>query len=179
MNLTTKTLAAAVILALAASCGGAEPAPDESVDDTQTADTSTAGGEDVIPSPPTPWEEMSFEDKKSWMALEVMPRVAPLFEAYDGERFAGFGCEGCHGEGAQDRNYEMPNSGIFTLHASGSQEQLHMVNEMRPMVNFMFQDVVPTMRTLLGEEEFDSESGEGFGCFACHPNGGEGTPVEG
>ncbi len=167
-------------LAFAAGCGGAEPTPEEEAAESETTtDTSTAGGEDTIPSPPTPWAEMSFDDKKAWMALEVTPRMAELFEGYDAERFAGFGCEGCHGENAQERDYEMPNPTIFTLYKTGSQEQLEMVNDMRPMVNFMFRDVVPAMRTMLGQERFDAETGEGFGCFACHPNGGEGTPIEG
>ncbi len=178
---TTKTLAAAAIAALCASCGGAEPAPDDGAEPADAAETttSTTGGEDVIPSPPTPWEEMSFDERKSWMTVEVMPRIGPMFEEHDPERFAGFGCAGCHGEDPQARNYEMPNPDIYTLYASGSQEQIDMVNEMRPMVNFMFRDVVPTMRTLMGAEEYDDETGEGFGCFACHPNGGEGTPAEG
>ena len=164
----TTMITAAAILALAASCGGAETVPDESADQVEASDDT-----------PKPWAEMSFDERKAFMALEVMPRVAPLFEAHDAERFSGFGCEGCHGEDAEANGYTMPNSGILTLHATGSQEQLDMINDMRPMVNFMFRDVVPTMKELLGADDYDTETGEGFGCFACHPNGGEGTPIEG
>jgi len=162
-------------LALLVACGGAA-----SEGDTETTpDTTETAAIDpnVIPSPPTPWEEMSFDEKKSWMVREVTPRIGPMFEAYDAERFAGFSCEGCHGEDAQERNYAMPNAGIFTLYATGSQEQVDMVNDMRPMVNFMFREVVPAMKTLLGAPDYDTETGEGFGCFACHPDGGEGTPA--
>jgi hypothetical protein len=167
-----------VAISLVCGCGGAEETTDTTTDDTTTG-SETAADDGVIPSPPTPWEEMSFDDRKQWMALEVMPRIGPMFEAYDPDRFAGFGCEGCHGEDAQARNFEMPNPAIFTLYATGSQEQLDMVNEMRPMVNFMFQEVVPAMRTLLGAAQYDAETSTGFGCFACHTNGGAGTPIEG
>lgn len=159
-----------------ASCGGATAETNEATDDTTVA---TGGGTDEggIPSPPTPWADMSFDERKSWMALEVTPRFEPLFAEHDGERFAGFSCEGCHGETGQERNYEMPNPDIMTLYATGSQEQIDMVNDMRPMVNFMFRTVVPTMKQLIGAPDYDEATGEGFSCYYCHPNGGEGTPA--
>jgi hypothetical protein len=34
------------------------------------------------------------------------------------------------------------------------------------------------MQGLLGAEPFDAATGEGFSCYTCHPNGGEGTPAQ-
>ena len=41
--------------------------------------------------------------------------------------------------------------------------------EQHPKVfDFMAKQVEPTMASLLGEQPFDSETQEGFGCFGCH-----------
>jgi len=170
----TKWQSAALALALAA--GGAPPA-EATTDTTDTATdaSATTGGdtEDVVPSPPTPWEEMSMDDRRRWMGTEVLPRMAPLFEEHDAERFGGFGCESCHGDDMVDRSFEMPNPGILALHPTGSEEQQQMVQEHPEMVRFMFNRVVPTMQTLLGAPDFDVATGEGFSCYYCHPRGGD------
>lgn len=147
------------------SCGGTEAAP-------APAANTTAGGSQVdpVPSPPKPWEEMSYGEKQDWMGAEVLPRMAPLFEEFDPERFANFSCDGCHGSYANGRNFEMPNPDILTLHPSGSPEQQQMVQDHPQMVRFMFNRVVPTMQTLLGAPDYDAETQTGFTCFACHPS---------
>lgn len=161
MTTTTNLLAGLGALLLMAGCGGgAAEAP-------LTAQ----------PEAPVPWDEMGAEARRAFMVDEVMPSMAPLFEGHDPERYAGFSCAGCHGETGPERGYAMPNPDLFTLYATGSQEQLDMVTNQRPMVNFMFQEVVPAMKELLGAADFDAETGEGFSCYFCHPNGGEGTPA--
>jgi hypothetical protein len=109
------------------------------------------------------------------MVREVMPRMGTLFEEHDPERYAGFSCDGCHGEDPAARSFAMPNAGIMALHPTGSPEQQAMVRDKREMVVFMFQRVIPTMQTLLGEAPYDETTREGFSCFACHPRGGADT----
>ena len=119
-----------------------------------------------------PWEEMSHEDQGAWMAQEVMPRLGPMFEQYDPERYAGFTCQGCHGASAQERGFEMPNPDIMALHPTGTPEQQQMVQDHPEMVRFMFTKVLPTMQTLLGASPYDEATQTGFSCYACHPSAG-------
>ena len=93
--MTHKTLlfAGLGLLASTASCGGGA-ATTETTESTAHGHTHEAP-EGEIPSPPTPWADMSFNERKSWMGHEVSPRMGELFEGHDAERFAGFGCEGC------------------------------------------------------------------------------------
>ncbi len=176
-RLRTAVLACAVALF---GCGGGAEATETS-DSTEPGATNVAsggeasGGEtdpNVVPSPARPWADLSPDEKREWMVTEVMPRMSALFEEHDAERYAGFSCDGCHGEDAQARHFEMPNAGIMALHPTGSPEQQAMIRDNREMVVFMFQRVIPTMQTLLGEQPYDETTREGFSCFACHPRGG-------
>ncbi|HJL19849.1 MAG TPA: hypothetical protein RMH99_29570 [Sandaracinaceae bacterium LLY-WYZ-13_1] len=169
-----------------ASCGGAtatEEATDEPAEESATtsgAETAEATAEDVIPSPPEPWAEMSADARQAWMFSEVSPRMEALFQSHDTEAYADFGCASCHGEDASERGYAMPSPSLPALHATGTPEQEQMVREYPEMVRFMYNDVLPAMQTLLGAPDYDEATGEGFSCFACHPHAGdEGTtPVE-
>lgn len=165
-HLSQLCLILAALLSVAA-CGGGEP---EVVQPTSSANTAGGSQDDVIPSPPKPWDEMTFAEQQGWMAAEVLPRVGPMFESFDGERFAGFSCDGCHGASMQERGFEMPNPDILALHPTGSDEQHQMVQAHPQMVRFMFNQVLPTMQKLLGAEDFDVETQEGFSCYACHPS---------
>lgn len=33
-----------------------------------------------------------------------------------------------------------------------------------------FNHIVPAMKTMLGAEDYDEETGEGFSCYTCHPH---------
>lgn len=125
----------------------------------------------ILDGPPKPWPEMSHDDRLDYMATVVYPLMEEKFLAFDAERFADFGCETCHGDDASDRDYKMPSNDLMALHPTGSEEQIEVVRTMRPMAVFMFNDVVPTMRTLLGAPEFDVATGTGFSCYTCHPHG--------
>lgn len=166
----TVLCAASLVVAALAGCGGASPEPA-----TTTTDTSIPGPADEtdITGPPKPWLEMTFDERKRYMGEQVMPVMAPMFENYDMGEFSGFSCDTCHGEDMQERAFAMPNPGLPALHATGTPEQQQMVEEHPEMVRFMFNDVLPTMQTLLGAEPFDEETGLGFSCFACHPRAGD------
>lgn len=182
-------LSLAPLLALSVSCGGtgdteSETAETETVtsgSETSAATTETEEpqvdsigirprGEDEIPVTPRPWAEMSPEEKGQFMGAEVLPYMRTLFQEYDGERYASVNCATCHGQNATERNFEMPNPDILPLHPSGSPEQRAMVEAHPRMVRFMFNHVVPAMRQMIGAEEYDAETGEGFSCYFCHPH---------
>lgn len=123
---------------------------------------------DEIPTPPTPWDQMTMEAKGHYMGEEVLPYMRTLFQEFDPQRYARFGCADCHGHDMAERNFAMPNPDILPLHDSGTDAQRAMVAEHPQMVRFMFNHVVPAMRQMVGGEPYDAETGEGFGCFDCH-----------
>jgi hypothetical protein len=159
------------VLLLLAACGSTQPTDTTPASDEPAPRSTPPTGE--IPGPPKPWAEMDRGERQSWMVAEVLPRIGPMFEEFDAQRFEGFDCAGCHGADAAARNWAMPNPSILALHPTGSPEQQQMVQEHPEMVRFMFNRIVPAMQTLLGAEPFDAETGEGFSCYACHPRGGD------
>ncbi|MFK7992131.1 MAG: hypothetical protein AB8I08_39295 [Sandaracinaceae bacterium] len=167
--MTSMGKTASWMLALAlVGCGGGEPADEPPPE-------GTTGGEqaDVLPSPPSPWEEMAHADQAAWMGAEVLPRMATRFQEYDSERYADFSCATCHGPGAAEGEFEMPSLSLPALPATGTPEQHAMVRTYPEGTRFMFSNVLPAMQTLLGAPDFDEATGEGFSCFACHPHAGD------
>jgi hypothetical protein len=138
-----------------------------------------ATAEPDVPSPPRAWDAMTHDNKVGWMAREVLPRMSAEFQDHDEERFADFSCATCHGPEPASRNFEMPSLSLPALPPTGSPEQQQMVREYQPMLQFMFNRVLPTMQTLTGQPEFEPGHPEGFSCYSCHPHmGDEGsTPI--
>ncbi|MCB9634191.1 MAG: hypothetical protein H6721_18875 [Sandaracinus sp.] len=137
------------------------------------ADAQTSGvrarEDHEIPRAPGVWAEMSHDEKGRFMAEAVVPYMRELFREYDSERYASFGCATCHGREMSARGFEMPSPDLLALHPSGSPEQQAVVENHPRMTRFMFNHVVPAMRTMLGQEAYDAETGEGFSCYTCHP----------
>ncbi len=123
------------------------------------------------PGPPRPWDDLSFEERKAYMRDTVVPTMKPIFEAWDEDFFADFGCATCHGADPEGRHFEMPNTDIAAMFPSGSAEQKKIIAEQRDWLVFMFNEVVPNMGDLLGVPRYDKETKTGFTCFYCHPKG--------
>lgn len=145
---------------------------------TAGAEPGTAGAEAPEPSgPPKPWEMMNFEERKAYMKDQVLPTMEAHFQAFDAEHYADFTCASCHGGDAEERNFEMPSPDLPALPSPQTSEWEEMVEEPSGVVAFMMNEVVPTMSEMLGEPQYNPETGEGFGCFECHtmsaPEGGE------
>lgn len=113
---------------------------------------------------------MDHAARSGFMASQVVPYMSELFQEYDADEYASFGCADCHGAGAAARDFAMPSPDLLALHPSGSLEQQAMVQEHPRMVRFMFNHVVPAMKTMLGAEDYNEETGEGFSCYTCHPS---------
>ena len=162
----------------ASACGGAtstEPTTPSTGPSMGPSETETAHLE---PTPPDrPWAELSMDERRAHMARHVVPVMTELFAGYDAERFPDVSCETCHGSGAAERAFAMPNPDLLALYPTGSIGQYRMVETYPLGVRFMFSEVVPAMRTMVGASEYDAATGEGFSCFACHPHAPEDDPL--
>lgn len=98
------------------------------------------------------------------MAAVVMPRMQEIFQGHDPERFADFGCATCHGNGAANGDFAMPNQGLPHLDASNLYKKHR--KESGDMVKLMWKEVEPAMGESLAQTY-------GFGdayvsCKLCH-----------
>lgn len=107
------------------------------------------------------FDEMTAPERMQHMKTVVAPHMAKVFQEADAEKYAKFGCSGCHGPGAKEGNFEMPNAALPPL----NKEEMDAHPE---ATKFMAERVVPEMAKLLGEEPYNPETHEGFGCFDCH-----------
>jgi hypothetical protein len=136
-------------LGLVGSCGG-NPAPQED-----------------RPIPKGPWKDMNHDDRLVFMKKVVFPKMKPEFVAFDSKDFGDMTCVTCHGDGAKDKTFKMPNPKLPKLPAT--EEGFKKLQEKHPeAVKFMREKVVPDMASLLGEEPYNRETHKGFGCFECH-----------
>lgn len=132
----------------------------------------------VEPTPPErPWAELSRDERRAHMARHVVPVMSELFAGYDAERFADVSCGTCHGQSAREREFAMPNPDLPPLYPTGSIGQYQSVERFPEGARFMFTQVMPAMQTLLGAEEFDPATGEGFSCYGCHPHAADDDPL--
>lgn len=173
----SSALIATLTVALA-SCGGGGAdgtTPDPSADDTDGSDgTEPPLTSEAVDRPQ--WSELDRDARVALMTTQVMPRATELFQGFDPERYAVVNCATCHGAGAADGSFTMPNPAILPLHPSGSPEQQAMVQEHPQMVRFMFNHLVPAMRETMNVPPYEAETGDGFSCFYCHSHAEEAAP---
>jgi hypothetical protein len=123
----------------------------------------------AAPAPPEPgkWDTWSHDQKLAYMKGAVMPKMGPMFHDFDAKTFSDPRCGLCHGAGAKDGSFKMPNPALPKLPATPEGfKKLH--DEHPQVVEFMSKQVVPTMANLLGEQPYDPKTQKGFGCFECH-----------
>ncbi len=124
-----------------------------------TAQKETAAPEDqepVVGPPQVAWKDMTKQQRGKYMARVVMPRMKEVFHAFDDKKFAKVTCATCHGPGAKDRSFTMPNPENFVLPAPADFGSL--MQEKPEWVKFMAEKVKPEMATLLGLKEFDPQN---------------------
>lgn len=108
------------------------------------------------------WTEKTPKQKAAYMKMTVMPAMEETFQEFDAEAFAEFKCSTCHGKDAKERHFEMPSPSLPKL------DFAKMQAEHPQSMEFMKNKVVPQMAALLGQEPYNPETKEGFGCAGCH-----------
>jgi hypothetical protein len=119
-------------------------------------------------APTVDWMGMARSERRDYMRTVVMPKAKELFVAYDPARYGKMSCGTCHGDGAEDGTFKMPNPKLPRL--PPSPEGFKQLIAAKPAAcQFMLVKLKPTMAALLGMPVFDPDTRTGFGCFNCHP----------
>lgn len=139
----TRSVAALAILLGLAGCGPKEAVVPEGAEKT--------------------WPEMQTAERLEHMSYVVAPRMKALFMEFDKERFSDFGCPTCHGAGAEDGTFAMPNHDLPELHEKGLFKKHR--KETPEIAHFMWKEVEPEMATILGLPKGEG----GLHCGSCHP----------
>lgn len=117
---------------------------------------------------PAAWQDMDLEQRTAFMKDTVMPEMTQLFTEFDGE-FASMDCKTCHGPGAEDTSFEMPNPDLWVLPSEAGWATFVPDEDQTKWLEFMGGKVKPAMAKLLGMSDFDYKTGDGdFNCSACH-----------
>jgi hypothetical protein len=126
----------------------------------------------TTPEPATPlvWKEMDLEQRTKYMMDVVLPKTKELFVALDA-KYDTMDCITCHGDGAKDGSYEMPNPKIKPL--PNTEEAFIAWVSKEPaagkMAEFMATKLEPLMGELLQKSVYDPKTKTGeLSCGTCH-----------
>lgn len=115
------------------------------------------------------WASMSFEQRKKLMKSSVLPELKKAFQSFDAKRYQKFTCATCHGDGATDGKFKMPNAKLPKLPSPTDRAAFAALQQKKPeAVKFMSTAVTPKVAQLLGLPEWSPQNPKGFGCYACH-----------
>lgn len=135
----------------------------------QAADAGAPKAPAAAPDKKIDWEHMSVPDKKKYMKTTVLPTMKPLFQTFDAKNFKKFTCATCHGEGATNGKFKMPNEKLPKLPQPTNRAGFMALQQKKPdAVKFMGTVVKPKMAELLGLPEWTPQAPTGFGCYQCH-----------
>ncbi len=150
-------------LATSSAPPAASSAPPAASEAPAASAAPTSGG----PPGPGEWDSWSHDQKMAYMKSAVLPKMGGLFHDFDAKRYAEPKCVLCHGSGAKDGSFKMPNPELPKLDFSPAGFKA-MHAKSAAMVEFMGKQVVPTMAQLQGEPPYDPKTQKGFGCLECH-----------
>jgi hypothetical protein len=120
------------------------------------------------------WANMTFAQKKKYMKTKVLPEMKKAFIAFDAKEFKNMNCGTCHGDGADDGKFKMPNPKLPRLPKPTAQSDFLELQKKKPeAIKFMGTVVKPKMAELLGLPEWSPTVKTGFGCYRCHAKEGE------
>ncbi len=115
------------------------------------------------------WENMSLDQRKKLMKSTVLPELKKAFRSFDAKKYKTFTCATCHGDGATDGKFKMPNAKLPKLPPPTDRAAFTAMQEKKPeVVQFMRTVVTPKVAELIGLPEWSPQTPKGFGCYACH-----------
>ena len=88
------------------------------------------------------WTTWSHEQKLAYMKQTVLPAEREIFGRFEPLRFASMTCETCHGQGARDGSYRMPNRDLPHI-VGGRGGFQELIDKQPETVRFMQQVVGP------------------------------------
>jgi hypothetical protein len=157
-----KVLGLGLWLAGAGACAGSPPPAPAS-----GGNASATGGPSGAAAPTVDWAGMTRPERRDYMRMVVMPKAKELFVAFDPARYGKMSCGTCHGDGAEDGTFKMPNPKLPRL--PPSPEGFKQLIAAKPAAcQFMLVKLKPTIAALLGIPPFNPDTKTGFGCMNCH-----------
>jgi len=96
-----------------------------------------------------------------------MPKMHDVFTTFDSTKYADVSCKTCHGKGATEGSFTMPNADLPKLDPTPAGFAT-LAKTNAKMFNFMMKQIEPTMASLVGEQPYDVKTKVGFSCFECH-----------
>jgi len=144
----------AVIVLLAAACGGSKSSA--------TATTPGGGEAATVVLPDVPFDKLEHDQRIAFMKQKVVPAMKTIFQNHDPKDFAKFGCQTCHGAQAKEGHFDMPNPDLPKLNFAD------MAKFKKDDLDWMKNEVWPTMGKLLQLPLYSEENPKGFGCLNCH-----------
>jgi len=115
--------------------------------------------------PDVPFDKLDHDQRIAFMKQKVVPTMKPVFQNHDPKDFEKFGCQTCHGAQAKDGHFDMPNPDLPKLNFSD------MSKYKREDIDWMKNEVMPTMGKLLRLTLYSEDNPKGFGCLHCHTQG--------
>jgi hypothetical protein len=153
---------ALLFLALLAACGGKS----SSTTTTPTPmPTTGSAAEAAKPLPDVPFDDLDQDQREQFMKQKVVPAMKPIFQNHDPKAYADFGCKTCHGKGAEAGHFDMPNPDLPKIGRSTDWSKVKKAD-----LDWMKNEVKPTMAKILQQPEWSPENPKGFGCNECHPS---------
>jgi hypothetical protein len=144
---------AALVLA---GCGSNAPAPNA------PSAGKAGGGEADVALPDLSFDKLDHDQRVTFMKKKVVPTMKPIFQNHDAKNFAEFGCKTCHGEQAKQGHFDMPNPNLPKLNFAD------MSKFKKEDLDWMHNEVWPTMGKLLDMPLYSKDNPKGFGCLNCH-----------
>jgi hypothetical protein len=156
---------ALVTAACVAACGGAR-SPDAKLPPAAGGAASTTSA--PVPAPgPGEWATWTHAQKLAYMQTTFMEEERKVFASWEPVRFRELDCRTCHGPGARDGSFKLPNEDLAHL-VPGKEGYEELFAHEPELFRFMQKTLVPETARLLGLPAFDMEKHTGFSCYQCH-----------
>ena len=176
LSLATLLLTSFIAVGISACDKGAPPAapadatpatPVSAATPGEEAPANEGSGETEPGAPGVKWADKTFKQRQEYMGTVFLKEMKTSFKAHDEASFSGFKCQTCHGDYMKELNFAMPSDSLLPLDGSDPVGKAMEFDE--AITKFMVEQVTPQSAKLLDMEPFNPATGEGFGCFACHP----------